>query len=55
MQICLVYVTLPYSDLKMLISIMLIEKDNLKLNAETKILKARIYKITFSRDKSRVK
>ena len=39
----------------MLRNIMLIEKDNLALNIERKILKVRLYKITFSRDNSRVK
>ena len=39
----------------MLINIILIEKYNLALNTETKFLKVRLYKITFSRDKSRVK
>ena len=34
---------------------MLIEKDSLTLNSETKIIKVRLYKIKFSRDKSRVK
>ena len=34
---------------------MLIAKDNLALNTETKILKVSPYKITFSRDKGRVK
>ena len=32
-----------------------IEKNNFALNTETKILKLHLYKITFSRDKSRVK
>ena len=38
----------------MLINIMLIEKDNLALNTEAKILNVRLFKITFSRDKSRL-
>ena len=39
----------------MLMNIMLTEKDNLTLNIETKSLNYALYKITFSRDKSRVK
>ena len=37
------------------INIMLTEKENLALNTETNILKVRLCKIIFSRDKKRVK
>ena len=39
----------------MFTNIMLMEKDNLALNTDTKFLEVRFYEITFSRDKSRVK
>ena len=56
MQICLAYAQrLPYLNLKMLINIIFIEKDNLALNTEIKILKVHLSEIVFSPDKSRVK
>ena len=56
MQMCLTYAyRLPYLNLKMLINIIVIEKDNIGSNTETKILKVRLYKISFSWDKRRVK
>ena len=46
---CLTYAyRLPYLNLKMLMNIIVIEKDNIGLNSETKILKVRLYKISFS-------
>ena len=56
MQMCLTYAyRLSYLNLKMLINIIVIEKDNIGSNTETKILKVRLYKISFSWDKRRVK
>ena len=56
MQMCLTYAyRLPYLNLKMLMNIIVIEKHNIGLNSETKILKVRLYKISFSWDKGRVK
>ena len=46
---CLTYAyRLSYLNLKMLINIIVIEKDNIGSNTETKILKVRLYKISFS-------
>ena len=46
---CLTYAyRLPCLNLKMLMNIIVIEKDNIGLNTETKILKVRLYKISFS-------